>query len=319
MIPRQPPTSTIRPSSSSSLKLILILAVLTLLTFIATSFYLHNSLHLHLTGQNGVEGFPVKHRPPPPTRPAKANSEPFDPHASPLPARRFPFNFAQNSNHQWPSEPMMMDTWVGETLAADEQTKMTVQVPTFLPDLPTYNAQPFLGITHIPNPKDELAPLLPTIFISIASYRDPMCPQTVTDILSRATHPSRLRFGIVQQNDLTDVPCNVPPSPCATEPSQPMCIHASQIDLFNVPADVATGPVTARAIGSRLYGGEKYAMQIDAHLGFVKGWDEEIVGQLEGTGNAKVSHARALNKEGCGDQKTRGAGRSGPGALRRTA
>ena len=39
-----------------------------------------------------------------------------------------------------------------------------------------------------------------TIFISIASYCDKLLEQTVRDALAKATTPSNLFFGIVEQN-----------------------------------------------------------------------------------------------------------------------
>ncbi|GMH55819.1 hypothetical protein TrRE_jg482, partial [Triparma retinervis] len=111
-----------------------------------------------------------------------------------------------------------------------------------------------------------------------------MCPLTVANILSMSTYPSRIRIAIVQQNSPSgsDVDCSLPPSTtCSSSPSHVLCRHAHQVDLYPMDASTATGPVLARAVGSRLYHGEAYAMQVDAHLEFVEGWDEDIVKQHE--------------------------------------
>jgi hypothetical protein len=48
---------------------------------------------------------------------------------------------------------------------------------------------------------------------------------------------------------------------------------------------MATGPVTARHIGDRMYRGQYYVMQMDAHCLFVRHWDTFIVRQFKSTHN----------------------------------
>ena len=50
-------------------------------------------------------------------------------------------------------------------------------------------------------------------------------------------------------------------------------------------AELAVGPVFARHIGHRLYRGEYYSMQSDSHVTFTKGWDVDIIEQMEATGD----------------------------------
>jgi len=50
-------------------------------------------------------------------------------------------------------------------------------------------------------------------------------------------------------------------------------------------ANEATGPVYARHIGYRMYRGEAFAMQVDAHCVFVNGWDVGIIDQWKRTRN----------------------------------
>ena len=126
---------------------------------------------------------------------------------------------------------------------------------------------------------------LPTIFIAVASYRDYQCPQTVTSIFARAKHPERIRVGVVDQLDFQqqDVSCWTSLSslsiPCTTDPSQIWCRYANQMDFYEMDATFAVGPVFARHLGHRLYRGEYFAAQIDAHVDFVQDWDEDIVQQ----------------------------------------
>jgi hypothetical protein len=62
-------------------------------------------------------------------------------------------------------------------------------------------------------------------------------------------------------------------------------MYKDQIDVYQMEAELAVGPVFARHIGYRLYRGEYYAMQSDAHVTFTKGWDVDIISQMEATGD----------------------------------
>ena len=119
---------------------------------------------------------------------------------------------------------------------------------------------------------------LETIFVAIASYRDFQCKQTIESILSRATHPQRVRVAVVDQLDYdSDEPCSKPEVPCSQNPEQILCKYSSQIDFLEMDASFAVGPVFARHLGHRLYRGEYFAMQCDAHVDFIKSWDVTVI------------------------------------------
>lgn len=125
-----------------------------------------------------------------------------------------------------------------------------------------------------------------TIFVAIASYRDWQCRDTVTSIFSAAAHPERVRVGVVDQIvDGIDGSCDVPHVPCSDDHDQPICLYKNQIDVFQMDAQLAVGPVFARHIGHRLYRGEYYSAQSDAHVTFTRGWDDDIIIQMEATGD----------------------------------
>ena len=119
----------------------------------------------------------------------------------------------------------------------------------------------------------------------VASYRDFQCRETIASAFERATHPERVFVGAVEQNSDGDVGCMEPPVPCEQDPSQTLCRYQSQVRLFKVDAKSATGPVFARHVGDRLYRGEYYAMQVDAHVVFIRHWDELMIGQFKETKN----------------------------------
>jgi len=125
-----------------------------------------------------------------------------------------------------------------------------------------------------------------TIFVGIASYRDFECRSTAESIFLRARHPERVRIGVVDQIvEGEDEICNDPIVPCAEDPEQGLCNYKDQIDVYKMEAELSVGPVFARHIGYRLYRGEYYATQSDAHVTYTSNWDVDIISQLEVTGN----------------------------------
>jgi hypothetical protein len=129
--------------------------------------------------------------------------------------------------------------------------------------------------------------LLDTIFVAISSYRDWQCSRTVESIFSRATHPQRIRVGVVDQIRLdVDTPCSIPPlGSCNEYPEQITCHYRHQIDYLTVDAGLSVGPVFARHLGHRLYRGEYFAIQSDAHVDYVLGWDVDIIDQWRSAKN----------------------------------
>lgn len=109
-----------------------------------------------------------------------------------------------------------------------------------------------------------------TIFVAIASYRDWQCRYTVESIFTRAKYPHRIRVGIVDQIVDGDFVCNEPMVPCEENPDQALCTYIDQVENYVMDAPLSVGPVFARHIGHRLYRGEYYAMQSDAHVTFTQ-------------------------------------------------
>lgn len=110
---------------------------------------------------------------------------------------------------------------------------------------------------------------LETIFVSIASYRDEKCLQTVESLFSNAEYPMRVFVGICQQNkEDTDRDCYSDK-------------WKSQIKLIRVPYYDAKGPTWARYLCSTLWNNENYYFQIDSHTLFEKNWDSKLIGMIK--------------------------------------
>ena len=146
---------------------------------------------------------------------------------------------------------------------------------------------------------------LETIYIAIASYRDWQCTATVENIFHRAKHPERLRVALVDQVDADDAQCAQPPTPCGVDPDQILCKYSERIDRYEMDATLAVGPVFARHIGHRMYRGEYFAMQCDAHIKMVQDWDEDIVEQWKSANNEMAVLTTYLSDiQGAIDEKT---------------
>jgi hypothetical protein len=112
-----------------------------------------------------------------------------------------------------------------------------------------------------------------TIFVSIASYRDKSCMNTVQELFAKAKHPQRVFLGICEQNTVDSSESCVPAN----------FEHASNVRRISIPHTEAKGPTYARYLCSTLYRGETYFLQIDSHSTFVKDWDEMMIGELKAT------------------------------------
>jgi [Skp1-protein]-hydroxyproline N-acetylglucosaminyltransferase len=111
-----------------------------------------------------------------------------------------------------------------------------------------------------------------SIFVSIASYRDPECTKTIEDLFLKAKYPDRIFVGVCQQND----------------PKDKDCLNSQIIDTFKENIRIlrlshydAKGPLYARAlIEQNLFNDEMFYLQIDSHMLFVQDWDVKLIQQL---------------------------------------
>lgn len=111
-----------------------------------------------------------------------------------------------------------------------------------------------------------------TIFVSIPSYRDPECSNTLVEIFRKAKYPDRIRVGVFEQNYPNDKSC------MAFRDSNR---YRDRIDVLSVHAEEAQGPMYARAmIEQKLYVPSDYVLNIDSHMMFPKEWDVASIAQL---------------------------------------
>eukprot|EP01041_Mallomonas_annulata_P013039 gene13039-27521_t len=117
-----------------------------------------------------------------------------------------------------------------------------------------------------------------TIFLTIASFRDKLCPVTLFNLYSKALHPERVFVGVVQQNAPEDIDCfdEYCRLMIGTNSSHP-CPFKNNIRMNRVDAKLAEGPTWARALGSKMVGDEEFCMQTDSHMDFVPHWDKYML------------------------------------------
>jgi len=113
-----------------------------------------------------------------------------------------------------------------------------------------------------------------TIFISIASYRDPELVPTIQDCLSKARDPSRLRFGVCWQHG-------------EDERLPPAIKDDVRIRILDVDWRESKGACWARAQIMSLWEGEDYFLQIDSHHRFAEDWDAKLIQNGMVSGSSK--------------------------------
>lgn len=107
------------------------------------------------------------------------------------------------------------------------------------------------------------------IFVSIASYRDADCINTLESLFSKANHPERIFVGLCWQAILG-----------VDNDRYPVANRISQCRVIQVDAFESKGVCWARSKVQSLWDGEEYILQIDSHMRFVEGWDDLLLTML---------------------------------------
>ncbi len=107
----------------------------------------------------------------------------------------------------------------------------------------------------------------PSIFVSIAAYREFDLENTVLNAIQNAEDARRLRFVICWQHDANE--------------SIEQIATLEQVEIIDVPCEESRGVCWARHQIQQRYEGEAFALQLDSHHRFVTGWDSILVAMLE--------------------------------------
>jgi hypothetical protein len=110
----------------------------------------------------------------------------------------------------------------------------------------------------------------PTIFVQIASYRDPQLIPTIEDMIKNAKNPQHLRFGICRQYHPNDGFDNLD-----------QYRDDKRFRIVDVLCEYSNGVCWARNQVQQLYKGEMYTLQIDSHMRFAENWDVEMIDMVK--------------------------------------
>ena len=112
-----------------------------------------------------------------------------------------------------------------------------------------------------------------TIFVQIASYRDPELQCTLKDLFEKAKRPENIFVGICHQYDMKgDEDKHLFEIPFS---------HPEQLRIDNVDYRESQGCCWARNRVQKLWKGEKWTLMIDSHMRFEKDWDEILVSDIK--------------------------------------
>lgn len=145
------------------------------------------------------------------------------------------------------------------------------------------------------------------LHISIASYRDPLCPKTLHNLFSKAKHPEKLRIRVLEQSILgVDVDCLKTYCHLVAEDrtkgegqitvEDPMkdCPFANQIFIHHLNASEAAGPTWARGLLSAdteedykngIVNTQDHCMSIDSHMDAESEWDRKMISMWDDAKN----------------------------------
>jgi hypothetical protein len=108
-----------------------------------------------------------------------------------------------------------------------------------------------------------------TIFVQIASFRDPQLNPTLEDLISKAKYPKKLRIGICNQYNEND------------EFNLDHYRKDKRFRIIDVKDIDSPGVCWARNQVQQLYSGETYTLQIDSHMRFEQDWDETLIDMIK--------------------------------------
>ena len=119
-----------------------------------------------------------------------------------------------------------------------------------------------------------------TIFVQIASYRDPELPNTLESLFSNASKPENLNVCIAWQHG----------------EDEDLSIfnekYKENLLILDIPYQESKGACWARNQIQQNYNGEKYTLQLDSHHRFIKGWDTKLIKMLKNL--QKKKHKKPL-------------------------
>lgn len=117
-----------------------------------------------------------------------------------------------------------------------------------------------------------------SIYIQIASYRDPQLLPTIKDCLTKAKYPENLTFGIGWQHCKDDNWDNLDEY-----------IQNDKFRIIAIDHLESKGVCFVRNLIQNLYSDEDYTLQLDSHHRFVEDWDIILIDMLKSLQSKRYS------------------------------
>ena len=110
-----------------------------------------------------------------------------------------------------------------------------------------------------------------TIFVQIASYRDPQLVPTLDDLFANAQHPDNITVCIAWQHAEEDTWDNL--DKYKNDP---------RVVILDIPYKNSKGACWARNAIQGNYTNQTYTLQLDSHHRFIQDWDVELINMYKG-------------------------------------
>lgn len=132
-----------------------------------------------------------------------------------------------------------------------------------------------------------------SIFVQIASYRDPQLIPTLDSLIESCDNPQNLRIVVCWQHGedeklqqfldsgFTHIISASAPTDNTIAPQHSLNKNGAEVLLLDVPYVRAKGACWARNMIQQFYNNEKYTLQLDSHHRFVEHFDTIMIEMLE--------------------------------------
>lgn len=124
---------------------------------------------------------------------------------------------------------------------------------------------------------------MPTIFVSIASYRDPELIPTLKNMIENAAAPENLHIAVCwQQQEQKNVfeSAGMSLKEKTSLDTFEKLIYGylkARISIIKVNYFQSEGACWARSLAEKCFENERYFLQIDSHCRFIRHWDNEMI------------------------------------------
>lgn len=110
-----------------------------------------------------------------------------------------------------------------------------------------------------------------TIFVNIASYRDPLLAATLQSLIQNESGRNKIVYGVFEQTKLED----------SLIRRQPVYTNSPNVRYKRIDPEYSDGVVWARSINAMQIYEEEFMYQVDSHMLFDKDWDNYLIWDYE--------------------------------------